>query len=76
MQQLIFKKKIIPGSGPLGRLVQIVWFGHPSQALALPADSLSVPGQSEKDKNNCLQSSLKRFHLSRLQDGNWSSKNF
>lgn len=31
------------GSGPLGAVAHICWLGHPSQAEALPAVSLSVP---------------------------------
>ena len=34
------------GSGPLGAVAQISWFGHPAQAALLPAVSLLVPGQS------------------------------
>ena len=35
------------------------WFGQPSQALDLPADSLATPGQSEKRDSfqNIFQSS-------------------
>lgn len=33
------------GSGPLGVLAQVAWFGQPSQAEAFPAFSDSVPGQ-------------------------------
>lgn len=37
----------IPGSGPLGAEAQICWFGQPAHAVALPASSLCVPGQSK-----------------------------
>jgi hypothetical protein len=33
------------GSGPFGAEAHICWFGHPSQASALPAWSDSGPGQ-------------------------------
>lgn len=34
------------GSGPFGADAQAAWLGQPSQAAALPASSLAVPGQS------------------------------
>lgn len=34
------------GSGPFGAVEQIDWFGQPWQLSALPACSLSVPGQA------------------------------
>lgn len=39
----------MPGSGPFtSPEAQTFWFGHPAQAEAFPASSLSVPGQSVK----------------------------
>jgi len=38
------------GSGPLGAVAQAAWFGQPAQASALPAFSLSMPGQSVGEK--------------------------
>ena len=35
----------ISGSGALDEVAQIVWFGQPSHALALPASAEAVPGQ-------------------------------
>lgn len=38
----------IPGSGPFGRLEHVTWLGQPWHALAFPASSLPVPGQSSR----------------------------
>lgn len=45
----VWSRRGIPGSGPLGAVAHICWFGHPSHAAALPAASLAVPGQSVMD---------------------------
>lgn len=42
----------MPGSGPLGSEAQICWFGQPAHAVALPAFSLCVPGQSKNYTKN------------------------
>ena len=43
------------GSGPLGAVAHISWFGQPAQAADLPALSLLVPGQSARTSTLGLQ---------------------
>ena len=40
------EKENKPGSGPLGAVWHVDWFGQPAQADANPASFDSVPGQS------------------------------
>lgn len=58
---MIGKEGSIPGSGPLGAVLQICWFGQPAHASALPADSDFGPGQcsgagsANSDMCTCLE---------------------
>lgn len=49
-----------PGSGPLGALAQIAWFGQPAHESALPANSCSGPTQSAHDSTQSVDRAFTR----------------